>query len=62
MHTFSFDDEELQCLRVCVANSPAPHNITKKQILKRLVEKVREPFRIKHEGEILVKCDLSIYE
>ena len=43
MHTFSFDDEELQCLRVCVANSPAPYNITKKQILKRLVEKVGEP-------------------
>ena len=50
MHTFSFDDEELQCLRVCVSNSPAPYNITKKQILKRLVEKVGEPIRIKHEG------------
>ena len=61
MHTFSFDDEELQCLRVCVDNSPAPYNITKKQILKRLVEKVGEPIRIKHEGIAKVKYDLTPY-
>jgi len=61
MHTFSFDDEELQCLRVCVSNSPAPYNITKKQILKRLVEKVGEPIRIKHEGIAKVKYDLTPY-
>ena len=62
MHTFSFDDEELQCLRVCVANSPAPYNITKKQILKRLVEKVGEPIRLKGESLPLVECDLTKYE
>ena len=61
MHTFSFDDEELQCLRVCVANSPAPYNITKKQILKRLVEKVGEPIRVKHKGIAKVKYDLTPY-
>jgi len=44
-----------------VANSPAPYNITKKQILKRLVEKVGEPIRIKHEGIAKVKYDLTPY-
>ena len=62
MHTFSFDDEELQCLRVCVANSPAPYNITKKQILKRLVEKVGEPIPRKGEPLPLIKGDLTKYE
>ena len=54
MHTFTFDDEELQCLRVCVKNSPAPYNISKKEILKRLVEKVGEPIKEHHEGITLV--------
>ena len=62
MHTFSFDDEELQCLRVCVANSPAPYNITKKKIPVSILDKIGHPKKVKHEGEILVKCDLSIYE
>ena len=54
MHTLSFDDEELQCLRVCVKNSPAPYNISKKEILKRVVEKVGEPIKIQHEGLSLI--------
>ena len=43
------------------SNSPAPYNITKKQILKRLVEKVGQPIRIKHEGIAKVKYDLTPY-
>jgi len=61
MHTFTFDDEELQCLRVCVKNSPAPYNISKKEILKRLVEKVGEPIKEYHEGITLVEYDLTPY-
>ena len=61
MHTFTFDDEELQCLRVCVKNSPAPYNISKKEILKRLVEKVGEPIKEHHEGVTLVQYDLTPY-
>ena len=57
----SFDDEELQCLRVCVGNAPAPYNITKKEILKRVVEKVREPIKEHHEGITLVEYDLTPY-
>ena len=61
MHTFTFDDEELQCLRVCVKNSPAPYNISKKEILKRLVEKVGEPIKEYHEGITLVEYDMTPY-
>ena len=57
----SFDDEELQCLRVCVGNAPAPYNITKKEILKRVVEKVGEPITEHHEGITLVEYDLTPY-
>lgn len=57
----SFDDEELQCLRVCVGNAPAPYNITKKEILKRVVEKVGEPIQEHHEGVTLVEYDLTPY-
>ena len=59
MHTLSFDDEELQCLQVCVKNSPAPYNISKKEILKRVVEKVGEPIKIQHKGIAKVKYDLT---
>ena len=61
MTTLTFDDEELQCLRVCVQNSPAPYNISKKEILKRVVEKVGEPIKVKHEGIAKVKYDLTPY-
>ena len=61
MHTFSFDDEELQCLRVCVKNSPAPYNISKKEILKRVVEKVGEPIKVQHKGIEKVYYDLTPY-
>ena len=61
MTTLTFDDEELQCLRVCVKNSPAPYNISKKEILKRLVEKVGEPIKEYHEGITLVEYDLTPY-
>jgi len=61
MTDLSFDDEELQCLRVCVGNAPAPYNITKKEILKRVVEKVGEQIREHHEGITLVEYDLTPY-
>jgi len=61
MTTLSFDDEELQCLRVCVKNSPAPYNISKKEILKRVVEKVGEPFKAQHKGIEKVYYDLTPY-
>ena len=32
-HTFTFTDEELQCLRVCLQNAPTPYHISKKKIV-----------------------------
>ena len=61
MTTLTFDDEELQCLRVCVKNSPAPYNISKKEILKRVVEKVGEPIKVQHKGIEKVYYDLTQY-
>ena len=61
MTTLTFDDEELQCLRVCVKNSPAPYNISKKEILKRVVEKVGEPIKVEYKGIEKVYYDLTPY-
>ena len=62
MNTFTFTDEEMECIRVCVSNAPIPYDITKKKIPVSILDKIGHPKKEKHEGEILVKCDLSIYE
>ena len=46
-------------LRVCVSNAPIPYDITKKKIPVSILDKIGDPIKIKHEGEILVKCDLT---
>jgi len=61
MNTFTFNDEELQCIRVCLQNAPAPYHISKKKIVSDLVVKVGEPIREKHEGIPKVKYDLTPY-
>ena len=30
-HTFTFTDDQLQCLRVCLQNAPTPYHISKKK-------------------------------
>ena len=55
-------EEEWECVRVCVSNAPIPYDITKKKIPISILDKIGHPKKVKHEGEILVKCDLSIYE
>ena len=62
MNTFTFTDEEMECIRVCVSNAPIPYDITKKKIPVAILDKIGHPIKEEHEGEILVKCDLSIYE
>ena len=61
MKKFTFTDEELQCIRVCLQNAPAPYHISKKKIVSDLVVKVGEPIRKKHEGIAKVKYDLTPY-
>ena len=59
---YMLTEEEWECVRVCVSNAPIPYDITKKKIPVSILDKIGHPKKVKHEGEILVKCDLSIYE
>ena len=59
---YTLTEEEWECVRVCVANAPIPYDITKKQIPVSILDKIGHLKKVKYEGEILVKCDLSIYE
>ncbi len=59
---YNLTEEEWECVRVCVSNAPIPYDITKKKIPVAILDKIGHPIKEKHEGEILVNCDLSIYE
>ena len=59
---YTLTEEEWECVRVCVSNAPIPYDITKKKIPVSILDKIGHSKKVKHEGEILVKCDLSIYE
>ena len=59
---YTLTEEEWECVRVCVSNAPIPYDITKKKIPVSILDKIGHPKKVKHDGEILVKCDLSIYE
>ena len=59
---YTLTEEEWECVRVCVSNAPIPYDITKKQIPVSILDKIGHLKKVKYEGEILVKCDLSIYE
>ena len=61
-HTINLTEEELECVRVCVANAPIPYDITKKKIPGDILEKIGQPKREEHEGELKIECDLSVYE
>ena len=60
-NTFTFTDEELQCLRVCLQNAPAPYDITLKKIVSELEDKIGKPIKVEHEPLRLPKYDLSKY-
>ena len=49
-------------MRVCLTNAPIPYDITKKKIPADILHRLGYPTKEEHEGEILVDCDLSIYE
>ncbi len=60
-HTFTFTDEELLCLQVCLQNAPTPYDIGKKKIVGDVVDKIGTPPKVKHEPLRLPKYDLSKY-
>ena len=62
MHTFEFNDEELQCLRVCLQNAPIPYDIAMKDVKINVEKKIGLPSVVEHKGEDLIKLDLGVYQ
>ena len=60
-NTFTFTDEELQCLRVCLQNAPTPYHISKKKIVSDLENKIGKPIKQEVEPLRMAKYDLSKY-
>jgi len=61
MNTFTFTDEELQCLRVCLQNAPCPYDIGKKKLVSEIEDKIGLPIKPKVEPLSLPKYDLTKY-
>tara|TARA_B100000945_G_scaffold130093_1_gene103810 strand:- start:219 stop:419 length:201 start_codon:yes stop_codon:yes gene_type:complete len=60
-NTFTFTDDELQCLRVCLQNAPAPYDITQKKLVSNLEDKIGLPIKPEVEPLELPKYDLTKY-
>jgi len=60
-HTFTFNDEELQCLRVCLQNAPCPYDIGKKKLVSEIEDKIGLPIKLEVEPLSLPKYDLTKY-
>ena len=58
-HTFTFNDDELQCLQVCLQNAPAPYDITQKKLVSEIEDKIGLPIKPKVEPLRLPKYDLT---
>ena len=61
-HNNFFTDEQWECIRVCVANAPIPYDITKKKIAAEILDKIGQPQRVEHQGEIILDYDLEQYQ
>jgi len=58
-----FTAEEMQIIRVCVANAPCPYDVgDNAKAVKNLREKIGEPIPLKGESLPLVECDLTKYD
>ena len=58
---FSFTDEELECVRVCLTNAPIPYDITKKKIPANILAKIGNPTPLKGEALEIPYYDLTPY-
>ena len=61
LHNITLTSEELECVRVCVANAPIPYDISKKKIPADILEKIGKPTKVEHKGITKVKYDLTPY-
>ena len=60
-NTYTFTDDELLCLQVCLQNAPTPYHISKKKIVSVLEDKIGIPPKVIHEPLMLPKYDLTKY-
>ena len=60
-HTFTFTDDELLCLQVCLQNAPCPYDIGKKKLVSEIEDKIGIPPKVIHEPLMLPKYDLTKY-
>ena len=60
-NTYTFTDDELLCLQVCLQNAPTPYHISKKKIVSELEDKIGKPPKIEVEPLRLPKYDLTKY-
>ena len=56
-----FTEEEMECIRVCVANAPIPYDISMKKIPAEILEKIGQPKPPKGETLTIPEYDLSEY-
>ena len=61
-HNNFFTDEQWECIRVCVANSPIPYDITLKKLPAEILAKIGQPKRVEHQGETILDYDLEQYQ
>ena len=62
MNSFTFTDEELLCLRVCLQNAPIPYDIAMKDVKIQTEKKIGLPPAVEHKGEDLIELDLGVYQ
>ena len=62
MNSFTFTDEELLCLQVCLQNAPIPYDIAMKKVKIKVEKKIGLPPVVEHKGEDLIKLDLGVYQ
>ena len=60
-HTFTFTDDELLCLQVCLQNAPCPYDIGKKKLVSTLEDKIGLPIKQEIEPLAMPKYDLTKY-
>jgi len=60
-NTFTFTDDELLCLQVCLQNAPTPYHISKKKIVSELEDKIGKPPKVEVEPLRMPKYDLTKY-
>ena len=60
-NTYTFTDDELLCLQVCLQNAPTPYHISKKKIVSQLEDKIGQPIKKEVEPLALPKYDLTKY-